>query len=292
MKLSRLLDELALIVKDPSMEVFFRDWINDAVLEIAADFELPDLCLKEPTTLSTVDFSSSAVTFDTTDNSIAATDIGTGITVGDNSTDVMIISGASESGNNSTFTAETVTDDKVIVTETVTDESPGNTVSINYSWLLDMPATYHKKVFKCRNSNGDAIEVKRRIKRIEELDYNHDETDDYVTEVAVEGNKIAIYPKAVDTLYLWFYRLPVNMDDDDDEPDGIPSMFHERVIIPRVVLKNISILQGVIPQFNPEYWQNKCKEGLYGNRWGDVGMINYFAKSKGIKRHGGADPLP
>ena len=56
MKLSRLLDELALIVKDPSMEVFFRDWINDAVLEIAADFELPDLCLKEPTTLSTVDF--------------------------------------------------------------------------------------------------------------------------------------------------------------------------------------------------------------------------------------------
>jgi hypothetical protein len=292
MNLLRLKEELSLIVRDSSLEDFYDNWINDAVLEIAADFELPDLKLKTPTTLSTVDFTSAAVTFLTADNSINATGIGTGITVGDNSTDVILVSGASESANNTKFTVTTATTGKLIVTETVTAETAGNTVSITYNWLHDLPATYHKKVFKCRNSNGDKITVGRRIQTIEEVDYDHDETDDYVTTIAVEADKIAIFPKAVDTLYLWFYRLPVDMTEDDDVPDGIPSAYHERVILPKVIIKNSAILQDLTLQYPPEYFRNLYSEGLYGRRGGDVGMINYLAKSKGFKRHGGVDPLP
>jgi len=292
MNLLRLEDELSLIVKDSRFEDYFKTWLNDAILEIASDFELPDLKLKTPTSLSTVDFSSAAVSFLTADNSINATDIGADITVGDLATDVILVSGASESANNTKFTVETATDDKLIVTETVTAETAGNTVSINYNWLLDLPATYHKKLFKCRNSNGDKITVGRRIQTIEEVDYDHDETGDYVTTIAVEADKIAIFPKAVDTLYLWFYRLPVDMTEDDDVPDGIPSAYHERVILPKVIIKNSAILQDLTLQYPPEYFRNLYSEGLYGRRGGDVGMINYLAKSKGFKRHGGADPLP
>jgi hypothetical protein len=217
MNLLRLKEELSFYVKNTSQfEEYFEDWINDAVLEIASDFELPELKLREPATLNTTES----------------------------------------------------------------------------NWLYDLPATYHKKVFKCRNSRGDRLTVGRRIQTIEELDYDHDETDDYVTTIAVEAGQIAIFPMADDTLSLWYYRLPVAMTDDDDTPDGIPSMFHERVILPKVIIKNSAILQDLTLQYPPEYFRRMYSEGLYGSPAGDVGMINYLAKSKGMKRHGGSDPLP
>ena len=216
MNLERLQEELALMVRDSTHEDFYTDWINDAVLEIASDFELPGLKLKEPASLETTES----------------------------------------------------------------------------DWLYDLPATYHKKVFKCRNSNGDEITVGRRIQTIEEIDYDHDETDDYVTTIAVEAGQIAIFPMAEDTLSLWFYRLPVDMSESTDEPDGIPAAYHERVIIPKIIIKESAVLQDLTIQFPPNYFQQMYSNGLYGSAAGDVGMINYFAKSKGFKKHGGRDPLP
>lgn len=72
-------------------------------------------------------FSSSAVTFATADNSIAATNIGTStFTAGEKIT----VSGAAESGNNTTFTIVTVAAGKLVVSETVTAESAGASVVI------------------------------------------------------------------------------------------------------------------------------------------------------------------
>ncbi len=77
-------------------------------------------------------FSSSAVTFATADNSINATGIGTGtVEAGEKFT----ISGASEPGNNRTFTAVTVADDKIVVAETVTAESAGAAVVLNEEYV-------------------------------------------------------------------------------------------------------------------------------------------------------------
>jgi len=77
-------------------------------------------------------FSSSAVTFATADNSINATGIGTGtVTPGE----MFAISGASESGNNRTFTAVTVSANKIVVAETVAAESPGATVVLNEEYI-------------------------------------------------------------------------------------------------------------------------------------------------------------
>lgn len=215
MNFGRLKEELALQVRDSSLQGYFEDWINDAVLEIASDFDLPDLKLKTPTTLAT-----------TTAN-----------------------------------------------------------------WLYDMPATYHKKPFKCRNSEGYSLTIYKEIDEIEVRDYSHADTGDYVQMLAIEDGQAAIYPKANDTLSLWYYRLPVEMVDDDDEPDGIPSQFAERVIISKVLVKNFRILTDMTlkqPHQSIQYWDNRYKEGLYGIPGGDIGMIHYFAGLKGVRVGGGA----
>lgn len=73
--------------------------------------------------------SSSAVTFAVGDNSISATGIGTQFPTAGKK---IVVSGAAQSGNNTTFTIESVSSaDKIIVTETVTAESAGASVVIN-----------------------------------------------------------------------------------------------------------------------------------------------------------------
>lgn len=210
MNFERLKEELALAVHDSNLETYFESWINDAVREIATDFDLPDLRLKTPATLST-----------TTSN-----------------------------------------------------------------WLYDMPSTYHKKCFKCRNSTGTPIRISNDIQDIEALDYSHADTGDNVQCVAIEGDNIAIYPKANDTLSLWYFRLPVDMSADTDEPDGIPPQFAERVIISKVIVKNFRLLTDMTlnnPHQSIQYWDARYREGLYGVPGGDIGMIHYFAKLKGVR---------
>lgn len=77
-------------------------------------------------------FSSNAVTFATADNSIAATGIGTNTVT---SGELFRIAGAAQGGNNRTFTAVTVTANKIVVAEAVTAESTGATVTLNEEFI-------------------------------------------------------------------------------------------------------------------------------------------------------------
>jgi len=213
MNFGRLKSELTLAVEDHAD--YAGQWINDAVLEIASDFDLPDLKLKTPATLTTT----------------------------------------------------------------------------NSDWLYDMPATYHKKAFKCRNSLGYTLTVKTDIQDIENLDWEHTSSGDDVTTIAIEDGKIAVYPIATDTLYLWYFRKPVDMVNDSDVPDGIPAAYVERVILSKVMVKNYRLLTDMAinnPHQSIQYWDNRYREALYGIPGGDIGMINYLAKIKGVKVGGGS----
>lgn len=213
MNFGRLKEELALSAHD--LEEYHGQWINDAVLEIASDFDLPDLKLKSPTTLATT----------------------------------------------------------------------------NSDWLYDMPATYHKKAFKCRNSGGYPLIIKSEIADIEAVDYDHSDTGTSITTVAIEDGKIAVYPIANDTLSLWYYRKPVSMVLDSDVPDGIPAAYAERVILSKVIVKNFRLLIDMAlnkPHQSIQYWDQRYREALYGIPGGDIGMIHYFAKIKGVKVGGGS----
>lgn len=220
MNLGELEQELALIVRDESLRPYFRDWLNQALLEIAADFNLPGLKLVEPRVF------------------------------------------------------------------------PVN----SRVWLYDLPGDFMKNLFRVRSGPEKLpVTILREISGLDLIDAGHTETGERVTKVAVTGNQLGIYPLADDTLYLWYHRKPVPMELPSDEPDGIPAPYRTRVLIPKVVIRNFRLLQDMMvspPHESLAWWMEEYRTGLYGGARGEIGMLNYFAREKGPRRHGGRDPLP
>jgi len=224
MNLAEMVQELDLIVADPSLKPYYVNWLNQAIEEIALDIDLPTLKRKNPFYLST-----------------SATE-----------------------------------------------------------WVWPLPETFHKKLFRCLDKDGNQVTICRTVDDLIDLDPDHDETGDRVTHVAVDetgpSKYLYTYPKADDTLALWFYEKPRRLQYDDDVPNLMPPEFHGRVIIPKVVVKNFRLLQDMAsdsPHQSLIYWEEQYRKGLYGEPRGEIGLINYLARAKGgPRRHGGRDPLP
>jgi hypothetical protein len=217
--------ELALrrAVQDRSLEDFFTGWINNAILELAADFELPALKLRAP----------------------------------------------------------------VPLTITTTD------------WLYDLPVDFQKNIFRCTDADYNEIRVYRTLDYLDRLDMDHDETGEHPSAVAWiegdEGNQIGVYPKADDTLYLWYYKKPTTLVGATDIPTCIPESYHARAILPKVMLKSYEHLQDQVENFDQKglaYWQSKLVAGLRGSPVEGIGLVKYLSKAQGgSRRTGGRDPV-
>lgn len=220
MNLAALEAELGLIVQDSSLQPYFRDWLNQAVEELAADFCLPSLRVMEPYPLGVY----------------------------------------------------------------------------KSQWLYNLPDNYQKGLFRvCRGPDKTPVTILQDMAYLEALDINHIATGNQVTKVAVSGRQIGVYPLADDTLWLWYYRQPVPMENPEDEPDGIPVPYRARVLIPKVVIKNFRLLQDLMtqpPHQSLAWWTEEYRNGLYGSPRGEIGLLNFFAREKRPRRHGGRDPLP
>lgn len=223
MNLGELETALKRAIQDRSLEAFYVGWINNAILELAADFELPALKVRTPVSLT--------------------------ITTAD--------------------------------------------------WLYDLPTDFHKNLFRCADVNYNEISVRRTLDYLDSLDMNHDETADHPTTVAWvegdEGNQLGVYPKANDTLYLWYYKKPTTLVKASDVPTCIPSAYHYRAILPKAILKGFEHLQDQVENFDPKgltYWQGKLMGGLRGSPIEGIGLINYLSKAQGgPRRTGGKDPV-
>lgn len=166
-------------------------------------------------------------------------------------------------------------------------------------WLWPLPDTFHKKLFRCANGVWSRVTVRRDLDDLDNLDLDHDDTGDLVTDVAVRDTGmdkyLGIFPKANDTLRLWFYEKPARMVNPEDAPRCIPTEFHDRVIVSKCVLKNFQYFTDFIedgPQKSLVYWENQYRQGLYGSRGGDIGLINFLVKARGgPRRTGGRDPI-
>lgn len=218
MTLAELIAAIDLIVMDASLKTHFKDWINNAVLEIANDFALPALKLKEPVTVPTTES----------------------------------------------------------------------------DWLYDLPASYQKDVFKCADGDWNKVTIKRCLSDLDAMDIDHDETGDLVTDIAIRDTQIGIYPMAVDTLRLWYFKKPTDLVADEDELTCIPAQFHYRVVISKVVVRNYHLLMDMStnpPHQSLKWWKDNYNAGLFGDG-SDIGMLNCFARDKKPKRRGGRTPLP
>ena len=162
-------------------------------------------------------------------------------------------------------------------------------------WLYDMPSAYMKDLYKCYDSDFNKITIKHSLDDIDTLDIDHDDTGDHVTHVAVRDSQIGVYPMAAEAINLWFYEKPTDLSVATDTPNCIPSQYHDRVIIPKVVIKAYHLLIDMSsqpPHQSLAWWMAKYRAGLYGEPNGDIGMINCLARDKKVRRHGGGDPLP
>jgi hypothetical protein len=219
MTLEELMAEIGTVVRDDSLAEKYPGWINNAISELAADYDLPALRLIEPVPLE--------------------------------------------------------------VTEN--------------AWIYDVPDSYQKRLFRARNGGYGRVQITRYLDDLHRKDIAHTQVGEKVTSVGVRDRKIGVFPKANDILYLWFYEKPTPLKAPEDRVTCIPEEYQARVIIPKMVVKNFTLLQDLVidaPHQSIAFWQAELRAGLNGRPQDQIGLLTYLALERGVRRHGGRDPLP
>lgn len=300
--------ELRIIITDSSLAEMFGTWLNEAQEEVALDFDLPTLKLLTPASLAvtTTDWLYDPPTGLGAISTIAIIAGGTGYAEGD------ILTVVQTGGHGGRLVVTEVALGVVTAIKLVdggtgystgTKTTAGGTgvgCTISVSALVANQVTFHKNLFRATDSVGNFLTIPSpsnpfRFDDLDRMDVNHSDTGPHVTHLAVseDGSKMGIHPKANETLSLWFYIKPTPMTLPTDVPAAIPEAFRKRVLIPKVVIKNFKYLQDLMsqpPHQSLQWWQGEYMNGLYGTG-GEIGMLNYFARNKRPRRHGGRDPI-
>jgi hypothetical protein len=291
--LSYIQEDLIDIIQNDSYRPRLTTWVNNAILEIARDFELPPLKMIKPIyfwlyqdawyypmpSLQPAWASGASyvarVVF-TEDNPIPGT--------------TPVVPATPASFGSLVYDA---TSDKVYQCITSHTSSAGDLpLSTSSKWrpLYSTNVTYHKKVTGARsyNNNWEVIPVSYEMAIIENLDGQHHDTGDTVEQIGVEDKFLGSYPRVNDVVSMYFYRMPVPMSKPNDVPDGVDDEFICDVLIPRVVVRNFRIINqmAIRPLLqNLKYWEDVQKHG-------EETMKLKLVKSKAIEKRGGSDPLP
>uniref|UniRef100_A0A6M3IFK3 Putative tail tubular protein n=1 Tax=viral metagenome TaxID=1070528 RepID=A0A6M3IFK3_9ZZZZ len=276
MNLVRLEELLAQWVKNDEYEPFFKEWMNSAVDEVAADYELPDLKLRDP-----VGFVCKETEWLYTVPGFEKAWV----------VDKAYVSGNMVSSDSSNYRC-------ILGHTSGAGSEPGSGASWETYWELTASnvGAYQKKLFEARDSDYNTINIRRRSQDIRIIDPDHSETGDNITDICIEDKSLMTYPMATETIFLWYWRRPTPMVESYDVPEGIPEDFHERVIIPKTMIKVFEMQANMTfkpaPFGSLEYWRKKYREGVLGSDLGDPGMVNFFSKSTPPRRRGGRNPLP
>jgi hypothetical protein len=225
MNLGRLKTELQSVLQEPTVESSFTDWLNDAVLELAGQYEIPALRLHTPAFLPT-----------------------------------------------------TTSDWQYSVRDAQHD---------NPEFI------YMKRVVRVASAaRPQGIPIEPSLMSFDDFDPEHSQSGSQVQRVAVEGETLAIFPKADDSLSLWFYRRPLDMADDEDEPEIPDEAFHYRVLVPMVVLRALRLYPEDRPQSVMgdntkllQLWQARLTDSLYGNG-SLIGWLQKLQGQRGIHLRG------
>lgn len=169
---------------------------------------------------------------------------------------------------------------------------PATLTTTESAWLYDLTDAVHpsgyefmKRCFRVSSTEvptGFTLETDMGL--LYDIDPERDDTGDRVQRVVLDGGQLGVYPMADDALSVWFYRAPLPMEDDDDEPDGIPVAFHYRVLIPKVVLRAFRVYPELATESVNDgtqalvLWTQRLHEGLYGDK-AQIGLIDYLQKS-------------
>jgi hypothetical protein len=156
--------------------------------------------------------------------------------------------------------------------------------------LYSSNVSYHKKVTGARSyeNQWEVIPVSYEMAMIENLDSLHHDTGNYAEQIGVEDKFLGVYPRVDDVVSMYFYRMPLPMIKQSDVPDGLDDEFHHDVIVPWVIIRNFKIINqmAIRPLLqNITFWQKELRDGTEK-------LKLKLAKSKSIDKRGGSDPLP
>ena len=114
-----------------------------------------------------------------------------------------------------------------------------STVDTTENAYVSLPVTYQRNVFMVVDDNGDRIFAPNGgdyysfmlfLKHVEKKDLSESSS---VYRVCVKGSNLYYQgiPSVAETLAIHFYRLPVDMSEGTNTPDGIPSHLQNRLIV-------------------------------------------------------------
>ena len=120
--------------------------------------------------------------------------------------------------------------------------------------FVAMPNTFQRSLVFASNSSGNEIDIANSWIEFAEINPLLNKNGNLSEIIEVGGNlyyqKI---PTSAEDITLHFYRLPVDMINADDEPDGIPVNFHERLIVNYTVYR---IFERIGALEKAEYYKN------------------------------------
>ena len=97
---------------------------------------------------------------------------------------------------------------------------------------VDMPSTYHRNLQLAVSESGNEIDIANSFIKFTETYPALDRTGT-ISEVVENGGKLYYQgiPSVAEEINLHFYRKPVIMVEDDDEPDGIPEHLQMSLLV-------------------------------------------------------------
>lgn len=116
---------------------------------------------------------------------------------------------------------EVAGDPRVFLPDLETEKDVSTSTSVAY---VSLPDTYQKNLTDCYNSSRHRhIKIYGSLEILQKR-FSHLDQAGYISGVAIRGANLHYHriPSTSETLALHFYRLPVDMDDDNDS-DGIPA---------------------------------------------------------------------
>lgn len=175
--------------------------------------------------------------------------------------------------------------------------TPATLTTVATEYLYNLSDTTHpdghvylKRCFRITSTTfQQGFTLEPSVTLLDDLDPEHDDTGTAIQRIAVEGDQIAVWPLAAESLSVWYYRRPVDMVQDQDAPDGIPEPYHYRVLVPMVLLRAFRDYPPDLPygvlgdnRLMLQLWERRLHEGLYGNGV-FPGMLHYIQKAQRVQ---------
>lgn len=283
MTLAELKAAVQLIIQDSSFDDYIVSYLNQAQLEIAGGMQsslgswitppLPDLLTigtvtTDSTTAAyttyseiktlistgdTLSFAYNDVLISVTctgDSADLQTDINSALVVAEQTSDSVVVSWDI---NNLILTcagnvnSDTIIGDIYTNVDTSNTIIPVDTVLISAVGYVSLPDNYQRQVQFVVNSSGVEVDLADSFISFVETYPAINQTGS-ISEVIDQGNLIYYQgiPSEAEELKIHYYRTPVDMSDDTDEPDGVPSHLQKGLLVNHTCWKLYELIEDGI----------------------------------------------